>query len=177
MAKPRLNDSLTADQLRRRLNYDPATGIFTWRHRDDVLPRVNTRLAGKAAGCPDGQYGYISIRVMDRLYQAHRLAWLYMTGEWPSHLVDHRDMDPANNRWSNLRAATKSENMMNQRAPRHNTSGFKGVTWNAKEKRWQAQIQLDGKNHYLGSFLTPEEAKVARDAGAIRLHGEFARAG
>jgi hypothetical protein len=175
MAFKRIAPTLTAEQLRAKLDYDPLTGVLTWRHRDDVLPRVNKRFVGKPAGCDDGQYGYISIRLLDRLYQAHRLVWLHVTGEWPDRLIDHVDLDPKNNRWDNLRLATKGQNMMNQEAPRHNTSGIKGVTWNAREHKWQAQIQVDGKNHHLGTYERIEDAAEARRSAATRLHGEFAR--
>lgn len=175
MAFKRIHPTLTAEQLRVALDYDPLTGVLTWRHRDDVLPRVNKRFIGKAAGCDDGQCGYISIRLFDRLYQAHRLAWLHMTGEWPSRLIDHIDLDPKNNRWSNLRLATTSQNMSNTTAPRHNTSGVKGVTWNKRHRKWQAQVQVDSKGYFLGLYDTIEEAAKARHEGAARLHKEFAR--
>ena len=165
--------ALDAATLRKALDYDPKTGVLTWRWRDDVPRRTNNRFAGKPAGGSDGQYGYISVRLYDRLYQAHRLAWLWMTGEWPTHLIDHIDMDPKNNAWDNLRPATKSQNMMNQGKPRHNKSGFKGVFGAAG--CWTAQIQVNRKNHILGTFDTAEEAHAAYCAAAARLHGAFAR--
>ena len=107
---------LTAEMVRRALDYDPATGLLSWRHRDDVLPRVNKRLAGKPAGCGDGQYGYLSVRLHDRLYQAHRLIWLHVTGNWPADVIDHIDGNPINNAWSNLRPATRAQNSRNRRS-------------------------------------------------------------
>jgi hypothetical protein len=164
---------LTAAMVRRALDYDPATGLLFWRHRDDVLPRVNKRLAGKPAGCRDGQYGYLSVRLHDRLYQAHRLIWLHITGEWPTGVLDHVDGNPSNNVWSNLRPATRAENNRNQRNRR---DGFlKGAVREPKTGRWTAMITLGRKNHYLGTFSTQEEAHAAYTAAAKRLHGEFAR--
>ena len=177
MALQRIDGRLTAEQLRAALNYDHETGIFRWQHRLDVLPRVNKRFVGKEAGCLDGQYGYRTIRLHNALYQAHRLVWLYMTGEWPPFLVDHIDLVPDNNRWANLRLATKSEDMRNTNAPRHNTSGYKGVTFNKASGKWQAQLQHYGKNHHVGLYDTARAAFEARCETAARLHGPFAKSG
>ena len=164
---------LTAEMVRRALDYDPMTGLLFWRRRDDVLPRVNKRLAGKPAGCRDGQYGYLSVRLHDRLYQAHRLIWLHVTGEWPTDVLDHIDGNPSNNVWSNLRPATRAENNRNRKSIRE---GFlKGVLRDPKSGRWQAMVMLGRKNHYLGTFSTQEEAHAAYEEAAKRLHGEFAR--
>jgi len=159
--------------VRRALDYDPTTGLLTWRHRDDVLPRVNKRLAGKPAGCRDGQYGYLSVRLHDRLYQAHRLIWLHVTGEWPTAVLDHVDGLPSNNAWSNLRPATRAENNRNRRARREGR--LKGTVQNAKTGRWEAMIMLGRKNHYLGTFSTQEEAHAAYIEAAKHLHEQFAR--
>jgi hypothetical protein len=134
---------------------------------------VNKRFAGKPAGCRDGQYGYISVRLYDRLYQAHRLIWLHVTGEWPSEVLDHIDGNPSNNAWTNLRPATRAENNRNKVARGH--SALKGTTYEPKSRLWVASIMLRRKNHYLGRFATAEEAHAAYVAAARRLHGEFAR--
>lgn len=175
MAKPRLDDQLTADQLRAALDYDPESGLLFWRHRDDVLARVNKRFAGKPAGCRDGQYGYLSVRLHDRLYQAHRLIWLHVTGEWPADVLDHIDGNPSNNAWNNLRPATRAENNRNKIAIRRNA--LKGTTWEPRSQRWVASIMLSRKNHYLGTFDTAEEAHAAYAEAAARLHGPFANLG
>ena len=174
MADQRIDGTLTAEHLRSILDYDPETGIFTWRSNPQRAKNWNTRRSGKPAGGSDCQYGYISIRIGHALYQAHRLAWLYMTGEWPISMVDHIDVDPTNNRWSNLRAATKAENMRNLPTPKHNTSGLKGAT-KVGRNRWVAQIQHNGKNNYLGTFATAEEAHEAYCRKAKELFGEYAR--
>jgi hypothetical protein len=166
-------DQLTAEMVRRALDYDPETGLLSWRHRDDVLPRVNKRLAGKPAGCTDGQYGYLSVRLHDCPYQAHRLIWLHVTGEWPAAVLGHIDGVPSNNVWSNLRPATRAENNRNRRTIREGT--LKGAVQDARTGRWKAMITLGRKNHYLGTFKNQEDAHAAYIEAAQRLHGRFAR--
>lgn len=165
---------ITADRLRELLHYDPKTGIFTWRvYR-------GTRWPGAVAGCTsaiDGKYTLIGAD--NGRYLAHRLAWLYMTGEWPEHEIDHRNNDGHDNRWRNLRHATRTQNGRNIRRASRNTSGYIGVYYDDKTprslKRWHAQIRdNDGKYKNLGRFHTAEEAARVRDEAARRLHGEFA---
>lgn len=92
---------LTAERLREVLEYDPAIGVFRW-----LIKPCGQISIGDIAGCRHGE-GYVQIRVIGRIYLAHRLAWLYMTGEWPISLIDHRNLDRSDNRWSNLREAKK----------------------------------------------------------------------
>jgi hypothetical protein len=101
-----------------------------------------------------------------------------VTGEWPPERleVDHKDCDPSNNRWDNLRLATASQNQANKKVSRANTSGFKGVSWHKDDKRWRAQIRMGGKKVHLGSFDTPESAHRAYSEAAMKHYGEFARA-
>ncbi|MCC6776684.1 MAG: HNH endonuclease [Hyphomicrobiales bacterium] len=157
-------------RLRELLHYDPKTGIFTWK----VTINNKTR-AGAAAGCRDG-HAYHLIGVDGRLYVAHRLAWLWMTGAWPEADIDHRNLDKKDNRWSNLRAATRSGNMANTGARADNTSGLKGVTWDKHRNKWLAQIRVNGKNKFLGRFECLEAAHAAYVAKAKEMFGEFARA-
>jgi hypothetical protein len=171
--KPIDATTIDASYVRRVFLYDPETGALLWRHRDDVLPRVNKRFAGRPAGCSDGQYGYISIRLCDRLYQAHRLIWLYMTGDWPADLVDHIDGNPANNVWTNLRPATRGENNRNRLTTRKGR--LKGTHLNRATGKWYVQIMLEKRNHNFGQFDTEEEAHAAYVEAARRLHGAFAR--
>jgi hypothetical protein len=178
MVKARLDDPLTADQLRSLLNYDPKTGVFTWRRREQqghYARTWNTRYAGTIAGTPTVPRGYLQIMVNGRLYLAHRLAYLWMHGVWPVDEVDHRDTDPANNRWSNLRAATSSQGKMNTRIRSDNTTGHKGVWFEKRRNHWIAEIHADGKKRQIGSYSTIEEARAAREAAARQLHGRFAR--
>ena len=146
---------LTQARLRLVLDYDPETGVFT-------------RKSGKIAGTtrPDG---YKKITVDQVQYYAHRLAWLYMTGDL-SKDIDHIDRNPSNNCFSNLRAVTKSQNQHNRVKSVNNTSGYKGVVYFKRTRRWRAVIWVDNSPCYLGYFATPEEANVAYQNAAIRFH-------
>jgi len=168
-----LDTVIDAQLVRRALDYDPVTGLLFWRHRDDVPQKVNKRFAGKPAGCPDGQYGYISVRLCGRAHQAHRLIWLHVTGEWPAEVLDHIDGNPTNNAFANLRPATRAENNRNKVTIRANQ--LKGTHYDPRNKRWYVQIMLRKKNYRFGPFDTPEAAHAAYCEAARRLHGEFAR--
>lgn len=110
-----------------------------------------------------------------RVYYAHRLAWFYQTGGWPKDEIDHKNGIPSDNRWKNLREATRSNQLHNTRMRSDNTSGYKGVCWAKKEGRWLASITLHGKSKFIGYYETPKKAHAAYCAAAKRLHGEFAR--
>jgi len=166
---------LTADRIRELLRYDPATGVFTWKVERRRGPN-NSYVFAKPGEAP-GSYnakGYWQIGVDGRNYGAHRLAFLYMTGEWPKDQVDHRDGDKANNRWANLRDATPSQNMSNRSAHANNRLGVKGVY--RKGNGYAAQIYVNRESIYLGTYPTLQEAVAIRNAAASDLHGEYARA-
>lgn len=128
---------------------------------------------GSRAGCLS--YGRRTIRVDDELYMAARLAWLYMTGRPPVGDVDHKNLDKGDDRWENLREATRSQNLANKRASSRNVSGFKSCYRHPETGRWRAQIMRERQRFHLGYFDTPEEASAAYEAAAKRLFGEFAR--
>lgn len=158
---------IDAARLRELIDYDPETGIFmrklsvSWRHRpgtraDVVQPR------GRAEG-------YYYARVDGRRYSAHRLAWLYVYGEWPKHQIDHIDGNPGNNRIANLRDVTASMNQQNhKRVPKKSKSGFIGVS--LKRGRWMAALTFDGKQIYLGYYDKPEDAHQAYLEGKRKYH-------
>lgn len=174
MASSCIDDPLTAEQLRASLDYDPEIGTFTWRHRPNLRPSINSRLVGMTAGTPIAN-GYITIVIMHKHHYAHRLAWLHVTGAMPEADIDHIDGDRKNNRWLNLRQATRSQNNMNQKAQQRSKSGLKGVYWHVKAGKWAAQIVVNKEHHYLGLFDTAEAAHAAYREAASRLHGKFAR--
>lgn len=117
----------------------------------------------------------ISLRVDGRRFLAHRIIWLLAYGEWPPGFIDHADGNPHNNRLANLRIATFSQNAANKRAVANSSSGLKGVTWHKRAGKWQAAVKLNGKNHHIGLFLTPEEAHTAYMRKAREVFGDFAR--
>lgn len=168
---------ITAEYLRLCVHYDPASGIFTWLHRADRTPQWNSRYAEKIAGKVTWKRdARVIICISDTYYFAHRLAWLYMTGEWPKEVIDHADGDPLNNCWSNLRMASRSQNQANSRKPRSNTSGYKGVSFCKRRSKWEASISLRNRSVFLGYYETAQDAHAAYWAAAQKHFGEFARA-
>ena len=166
-------DRITAERLRELLNYDPETGI--WTRIAKPTPRANRSQPGDVVGCLD--HGYLRIGIDGAHYYAHDLAWLYMTGEWPSQGIDHWDLDGTNNRFLNLRKATQSQNLANTRIQSNNTSGIKGVheVRSAAKKRWLAFGKIHGKRINIGTFYTKAEAATARREWAEQTFKEFAR--
>lgn len=155
--------TLTQDYLKSQLHYDPESGVFTRRvarhgcRAGDVVGGLNTA-------------GYVVIQIDRKIYQASRLAFLYMTGAFPPYHADHIDGNPRNNGWANLRAVTAAENSRNQKTPRHNTSGHVGVGWDSKKGRWLAQIMVDHKTKKLGRFKNIEDAIAARKAAEAKYN-------
>lgn len=166
-----LNEKALRARICELFDYNPNTGLFI---RKTTIPNGRA-LAGSVAGTLNG-HGYISIKIDLRFHAAHRLAWLYMTGRIPKHQVDHINGIRTDNRFSNLREATNSQNQANAKRPSHNTSGFKGVSFNKASGKWQANIRVNGRQIHLGSHKTPENAHRAYQEAARFHHGEFARA-
>lgn len=165
------------DYLRRRLRYDPATGDLIWLARNGggrSIRTWNARFAGTVAGTPTTR-GYRSILIDGQRYAAHRVAWLLAYGEWPQNQIDHIDGDRANNRLANLRPATQSQNALNSRTYKNNSSGCRGVTWKKSCGKWRAQITVDGEVKHLGYFDDFDDAATARKVAANTHFGEFAR--
>lgn len=152
---------VTQERLKEVLLYDPETGEFIWR-----VSRGKVR-AGDLAGSQNKD-GYRLIGVDRRLYAAHRIAWMYVKGCWPAKWLDHRDGDPSNNRFENLRAATPAENSQNFGRNKNNSTGYAGVS--PLNGKWRAQITASGVPHFLGTFDTPEEAHAEYLKAKERLH-------
>lgn len=151
----------TLERLKAELNYNPETGVFTRK-------TANKRnAAGAVVGSKNGR-GYTQICVDGYPYTAHRLAWLYMTGEWPTGDIDHINRDQGDNRFANFRAVTRSENKLNQNRQRNNTSGYQGVFDVAG--RWKSTITLHNRVLWLGTYDTYAEALAARK-GAEKVLG------
>jgi hypothetical protein len=166
---------MTLESARRRLSYDPATGVFTW-----LVDLGNGRpKAGSEAGTLTKK-GYRVIRCGGRRYFAHHLAWFFVHGDMPADgaEVDHVNRNRDDNRIDNLRLATRVQNMRNMRnlKNRNLTSKYKGVHLHRQTGKWAAQIRpAPGLHKHLGLFRTEQEAAAAYDAAARRFHGEFAQ--
>lgn len=146
-----------------------ATGEFWWREK-----RGRMR-AGDAAGVVNSD-GYLVIRIDYVLYYGHRLAWFFVTGKMPESDIDHENLDPSDNRIWNLREATDSQNQANHSIDKMNTSGRKGVSWNREKLRWEARIQVNKTQKFLGYFHHLDDAGEAYVRAASSHFGEFARA-
>ena len=156
---------ITVDRLREILHYEPESGEFRWR----VSPRYRID-AGDVAGSL--QQGCRRVRIDGRRYRGSRLAWLYMTGVWPEHEVDHINLDSTDNRWGNLREATRAQNQANTRA--RGLSGLKGACLH-HSGAWEAKITVAGKTIHLGHFNTREAAFRAYADAALKYFGEYAK--
>jgi HNH endonuclease len=154
---------LTIDRLRETLTYDSATGFFTWKIMVCKKLKPGTRAGSES------ERGYRLLALDGHLYYEHRLAWFYVHGVWPKEDVDHINRIRHDNRISNLREASRKQNLENREEKgQTNTSGFRGVNLH-KGKYWRAFIGHNGKRIHLGYFKTPEEAKVARLAAEARM--------
>ncbi len=164
---------ITQERLKELVSYDPATGIFT------ALVRRGRAYPGKRLGTVSNSDHYVVIRLDGKRYAAHRLAFLYMTGQWPE-IVDHIGSDGccpianrADNRWSNLRNGDQSKNLQNQRRPhRDSASGALGVTFDKSRGKWKVHIGRDYKTRNVGRYDTKDEAIAAYAAAKKLLHIE-----
>ena len=146
---------LTQEQVKELFDYDPKTGHLIWR-----VKRGTRGVPGKIAGGLDHNHGYFLIKIDGTVYRAHRLIWLYVYGSWPVNDIDHVNGARHDNRIFNLREATRAQNMQNQRNPRtDNKSNYLGVS--AHREKWMAQIQVNGKKHYIGIYSTRKAAHAA----------------
>lgn len=150
------------------LSYDQDTGVFTWK------VRRGPKKAGARAGNLSA-HGYRQIEVLGIRYYEHRLAWFFVTGRWPDGLIDHRNGDPGDNRFENLREADPTQNRANSKLDVRSSSGVKGVHWSREAKKWRAQICVRGVVINLGVHNYKEDAAQAYAEAAERYFGEFAR--
>lgn len=161
----RVKTNLSQERLRKLFNYNPDSGLFFRRK--------------KTTGCrfhlPAGNnnHGYIRMQVDGVSYQAHRLAWLYVYGYWPQCDLDHINNERNDNRITNLRLASRSQNLANSRTKRN---GLKGVYFHKKSQTWHARIQINYHKISLGYYDTEQEAHHAYCIAAQKYHGQFARA-
>jgi hypothetical protein len=165
-----MSKNITLDSIKRELSYDPHTGFFTWKKQGNGVT------IGMRAGSLISN-GYRRIGVNWAYHLEHRLAWFYMTGEWPESEIDHIDNNPSNNAFSNLRLSTRAQNQHNQKMHRTNKSGVKGVSFNKFSRKWIAEIRDKRKRVYFGMFADLSSAESAIKEAREKLHGEFANHG
>jgi len=147
---------LTQDQLKTALLYNPMTGIFV--RKIKTSPRIN--IGDVAGSTSDG--GYLLISVLGKQYRSHRLAWLYMTGKFPDLHIDHINHSRKDNRWANLREASRFDNATNRPLQSNNTSGVVGVFKHRVTRRWCAKIKVHGENIHLGYYSDINSAILTR---------------
>lgn len=163
MTKLPADYAVSYQEVRRIFDYEPATGYFTWKRRPELKQNWNTHMAGQRAGVAVKD-GYIVICINRAKYRAHRLAFLYMTGQHAPDEIDHIDRNKHNNAWANLRAATHAENCANQPMRKNNTSGHRGVTWSKNRNKWFVQYMRNGIKYNAGYFVDYDEAVAASNA-------------
>jgi HNH endonuclease/AP2 domain len=162
---------ITQEELKSQLHYDIDSGLFT---RISIIPFSHAKV-GDISNCIDKSTGYARVMVNHKIYQAHRLAWLYMTGEMPKEQVDHINCIKFDNRWFNLRLATNAENHKNRKKQINNKSGYKGVSLKKASNKYIAQATLNGKKIHIGTFDNAEQASEAYQLFAKQNHGNFYR--
>jgi len=160
--------NITQKYLKSILYYDQLTGWFF--HKNHGIPAWDAKWAGKKAGTLDAK-GRCQLWILGKAYRAHRIAWLYMTGSFPKSEIDHINCDPLDNRWENLRLATRSQQNQNKRPMR--AWPPKGVYWHKQSGMWRAKIGKISK--HLGLFDCPAAASIAYQLAAIKNYGQFER--
>ena len=154
---------VTCQRLVELLNYDPETGLFTWKkHRQRCFVGKQTYETTSS--------GYISIRIDGDRHLAHRLAWMYVYGVLAKKSLDHINGIPSDNRICNLRECTHAENHQNRGMQSNNKSGFPGVSWHKARNNWRSVIAINQKSTHLGSFSTPEAAYAAYCKAKAEIH-------
>ena len=152
---------VTQEMLKDVLHFCESTGIFTRIKRTSNKINIGDK-AGYINNC-----GYSLISIYGKKYQAHKLAWLYMCGEWPNHEIDHINHNKADNRFVNLRSVTHKENGKNTSLKSNNKSGVNGVSYSKERKKWVADIRIDGRTIFLGRFKYFMQAVAARFSADI----------
>lgn len=171
----------SAGYLRVCLLYEKESGKLFWKKRprkhfvsQKEFLRWNTRHAGKPAHSSRDKSGHARVTVDKTLFLTHRVIWKLMTGKEPKHLIDHKDRNPENNRWKNLRQANDAQSVVNRRMFCNNTSGCTGVVFSKQHNQWRAGLYFECRRIELGLFDIFENAVAARQRAVKKFHGEFA---
>lgn len=165
---------ITKEYLKSVAHYNPVSGDMFWKERPEwhfknngACRSWNTKYAGNKMETLDGK-GYKVVSINKKRYLVHRLVWLYVHGRWPN-IIDHKNGIRTDNRLSNLRDVSMSENHKNRSISKNNTSGVTGVYLNKSRGLWCAQMKHGGKTYHLGSSVFFEEAVALRKAEERRL--------
>lgn len=159
--------------LRSRLDYDPETGVLTWKAREGKR-FWNAQWEGRRAGSLPKNAKHRTIDIEGATLLEHRVVWKWMTGNEPPEQIDHANLESADNRWSNLREADASTNQMNVRT--RAASGLKGAHWCSSRAEWRSSIKVNGVQIRLGKFPTAQAAHEAYVRAASKYFGAYARA-
>jgi len=159
---------ITQKYLKSILNYNKYTGEFTW-----IVDFCKKIQQGTLAGSINGN-GYAQIGINRKIYRVHRLAFLYMTGSFPTDEIDHINNIRSDNRWKNIRSCDASQNRKNTKPQKNRSSKYKGVYWNKSRKKWCGQIMVCKKHIHIGYFDCEILAAKEYDKAASKHFGEFA---
>jgi hypothetical protein len=155
---------ITQQELKLKLSYNKDNGTF--------LNIKKSNIVGS-----NSKQGYLIAKVNGKNYYLHRLAWLYIYGYFPKNCIDHINGNKSDNRLSNLREATLSQNNCNQNISSKNTSGIKGVCWDKNNNKWKVSLAINGKSKHIGLYKDLEIAKKAMIESRLKYHGEFSNNG
>lgn len=161
---------LTQQRLKELLHYDPEAGVWTW----TALAKRHGGRFNSTAGWRDKR-GRLYISVDGEDYASHRLAYFYMNGAWAIGGIDHRDTNPSNDRWDNLRVANQSQNIANSKKKAGTLCSLKGASFDRARNMWRAQITKNYRVIFLGRFRSEQAAHAAYCRAAMEIFGEFAR--
>lgn len=179
--KRKTSKDVDLEYIKSRIDYNPDTGEFVWKERtrkeyphDNFRTTWNKKHAGKVVGHVM-KNGYRDISVDHMRFTAHRLAWFFVTGYFPKEDIDHVNRDRDDNRFCNLREATRSQNLRNASLRSDNKSGVKGVSFDKKSGRWSVRMWNNDRIYqYLGAYDTLDEAKDVAERKRREFHGDFA---
>ena len=154
---------LTQDRLKELFHYDADTGVFVYKIKNKISNVGDVVALNQKSK-------YLKCTIDGGQYKLHRLAWLYVYGYWPNDQIDHIDHNPSNNAIANLRDVSSAQNHQNRAHKTKSASGHLGVTWHKRDKRWQAYIELNGKNIHLGQYTDLDVAIAARKQAELKYH-------
>lgn len=163
---PKIIPQEVIDEMKERLNYDPNTGVITWRESKSNYVKNGTECGTLKPS------GYLVINFSKQLYRAHRVAWVMHYGKNPSTFLDHVNQDKTDNRIENLREASSSQNKCNITRRSDNKSGYRGISWDRFRNKWKVEVQIQGKSvrKRIADF---DEAVGWVKQKQAELHGDF----